>query len=66
MQFNTFEKNEFEYIKQLIIFEEKENSELNDIAVNVRVFYKTINLFYVYYYKNRKFYSISLENLIKF
>lgn len=65
MQFNTFEKNEFEYIKQLIMFEEKENSELNDIAVNVRVFYKTINMF-IYYYKNRKFYSISLENLIKF
>lgn len=65
MQFNTFEKNEFEYIKQLIMFEEKENSELNDVAVNVRVFYKTINMF-IYYYKNRKFYSISLENLIKF
>lgn len=36
-QFNTFEENDFNYIKQLILHEEKENSELDDIIVNIRV-----------------------------
>lgn len=36
-QFNTFEENDFNYIKQLILHEEKENSEIDDIIVNIRV-----------------------------